>query len=170
MVALCGFLALAVAGQIVSQTDALAMAFPGASLTRHEHLINPSQMAQLQQRAGTGLRKPFVVAYEARKNQDLIGVAFFDTHIVRTQIETAMVAISPQGTIVRVELVAFKEPQEYQAPTQWVSQLKGKSLDPRLSLKGDIRPLSGASLTAGALTDASRRALALWEILYKRNR
>ena len=99
------------------------------------------------------------------KGTELVGVAFFDTHVVRTQQETAMVAISPKGAILRVEVIRFQEPEEYAAPERWKDQLKGQTLSPKLSLKADIRPLSGASLTAQALVDASRRALAEFEVL-----
>ena len=95
-------------------------------------------------------------------------MAFFDTHLVRTQPETVMVAISPKGVIRRTEVVQFREPQEYAAPERWTRQLVGQTLNPRLSLKADIKPLSGASLTAQAMVDASRRALAEFQVLYPR--
>jgi hypothetical protein len=65
-----------------------------------------------------------------------------------------------------VEAVAFREPEEYRAKEAWVKQFEGKGLDPQLSLKGAIRPLSGATLTAHAMTDAARRCLALHQVLY----
>ncbi len=94
------------------------------------------------------------------------GVAFFDTHRVRTLNETAMVAIAPDGRVIRVEVIQFHEPQEYLAKDAWKQQFTGHKLDGELSLKQGIRPLSGATLTANALTDASRRCLALWQVLY----
>jgi len=88
--------------------------------------------------------------------------------VVRTQPETVMVAISPKGVILRIEVVQFREPQEYAAPERWTQQLVGQTLGPQLSLKADIKPLSGASLTAQAMVDASRRALAHFQVLYPR--
>ena len=119
--------------------------------------------------SGVEVRSKYVVAYEARSGQALSGVAFFDTHQVRTQPETAMVAIAPTGFVIRVEVVQFGEPQEYAAPERWIGQLSGQALSPRLSLKADVKPLSGASLTAQSLVDASRRALALFAVLYPPN-
>ena len=52
------------------------------------------------------------------------------------------------------------------AKDAWLRQFEGKSLDPQLTLKGAIRPLSGSTLTANALTDAARRSLALHQLLY----
>ena len=52
------------------------------------------------------------------------------------------------------------------AKDAWKAQFSGHRLDDELSLKRAIRPLGGATLTANALTDASRRCLALWQVLY----
>jgi len=146
------------AAEHLSQTEALALAFPGATLERKEHFLTEAQKEQV--------RSKYVVCYEARVDKELQGVAFFDTHVVRTQPETLMVAISPKGTILRIEVVQFREPQEYAAPDRWKQQLVGQTLGPKLSLKADIKPLSGASLTAQAMVDASRRALAHFQVLY----
>ena len=152
----------------LTQTEALALAFPGATLARKEHFLTDAQREQIQKLALVELRSKYLVSYEARMEKELQGVAFFDTHLVRTQPETVMVAISPQGAIVRIEVVQFREPQEYAAPERWTKQLLGQTLTPQLSLKADIKPLSGASLTAQAMVDASRRALAEFQVLYPR--
>jgi Na+-translocating ferredoxin:NAD+ oxidoreductase RnfG subunit len=86
---------------------------------------------------------------------------------VRTLNETLLVAITAEGRIQRVEVVAFREPADYMAKAAWVKQFEGQGLDPRLSLKGSIHPLSGATLTAHAMTDAARRCLALHQVLYR---
>jgi|SoimicmetaTmtLAB_FD_contig_81_173374_length_1410_multi_2_in_0_out_0_2 hypothetical protein len=155
----------ATAADRLTQTEALALVFPGATLERKEHFLSEEQRQRIQELAKVEMKTRYLVSYEARKGTELLGVAFFDTHVVRTQQETAMVAISPRGVILRVEVVQFREPEEYAAPERWKQQLQGQSLSPKLSLKADIRPLSGASLTAQALVDASRRALAEFEVL-----
>lgn len=161
-------LAQAAQAALPTQSEALALIFPGAKLARREHFLSAVQMAQVKQLAGTELRNPFTVEYVATREGHVLGYAFFDSHPVRTQLETAMVAVSPEGAVLRVEVIVFHEPQEYRAPAVWTKQLEGKTLKPSLSLKGDIHPLSGASLTAQALTDATRRSLALFQICHPR--
>jgi electron transport complex protein RnfG len=156
----------AVAAPGLTKEEVLALAFPGAKIERHEHFLTEAQQARVKGLAGTDLKTRFIVAYEARQDGNLVGVAFFDTHIVRTLPESAMVAVSAKGVILRVEVVQFREPDEYRAPATWTKQLEGKSLTPSLSLKAEVHPLSGASLTAVALVDASRRVLALFQLLY----
>ncbi len=154
-----------VAGLPTTQ-EALALAFPGAQFTRKEHWLTEPQAEAVKVQAGTPLSGLWQVAYEARREGKLVGVGFLDTHRVRTLPETAVIAFTREGRIVRVEVVAFREPQEYMAKDAWLRQFDGKSMDPQLSLKGVIRPLSGSTLTANALTDAARRSLALHQLLY----
>lgn len=158
--------AIALAASLPTQDQALALAFPGATLQRKEHFLTEAQAQKVKALAGVDLAGLWTVAYEARKDGKLLGVAFFDTHRVRTLNETAMVAVSAEGKVLRVEVVAFREPSEYMAREAWKQQLVGRGLDGELKLGRGIRPLSGATLTANALTDASRRGLALWQVLY----
>lgn len=160
------FISLPLFSALPTQQEALEMAFPGAAFTRREHYLNAVQAQSARDMSGTELPGLWWIAYEARVNGQLVGVAFFDTHRVRTLNETALIAVSAEGVLRRVEIVAFREPPEYMAKEAWIRQFPGRRLDGDLSLKKGIRPLSGATLTANALTDASRRALALWKILY----
>lgn len=149
-----------------SQQEALNLAWPGAAFTRREHYLTEVQAKEVRSLSGVELNGLWSVAYEARLNGKLVGVAYFDVHRVRTLNETAMVAIAADGAVKRVEVVAFREPLDYVAKDAWVRQLDGKRLDAELSLKRGVRPLSGATLTAHALVDASRRCLALHRVLY----
>ena len=157
---------VSLAAGLPTQDQALALAFPRAAFTRKEHFLTEAQARKVIELSGADLPGLWIVAYEARKDGQLQGVAFFDTHRVRTLNETAMVAIAADGKALRVEVVAFREPQEYMAKEAWKKQLEGRRLDGELKLNRGIRPLSGATLTANALTDASRRCLSLWQVLY----
>ena len=150
-----------------TRDEALKLAFPGAAFTRKEHFLSEAQAQRVKQLSQRDLSGLWWIAYEAVKDGQPEGVAFFDTHRVRTLNETAMVAVSNDGRILRVEIIQFHEPQEYMAKEAWKQQLEGHQLDEELSLRRGIRPLGGATLTANALTDASRRCLALWQVLYR---
>ena len=154
------------AGGLPSQQEALALAFPGAQFQRKEFFLTEAQAAAVKKQGGLDLAGLWIVAYEARKDGQLVGVGFFDTHHVRTLNETALVAVTTEGRVKRVEVVSFHEPQDYMAKEAWLKQFEGKKLDQDLALQRGIKPLSGATLTANALTDASRRCLALWQVLY----
>lgn len=160
-------LSLPLFAALPSTQEALALAFPGAQFTRREFVLSEAQANRAKALAQVEVPGRWLVVYEARRNGALVGVGLFDIHRVRTLNETLLVAIAPEGRILRVEAVVFHEPAEYLAREAWVKQFEGKSLDPQLSLKGAIRPLSGATLTAHAMTDAARRCLALHQVLYR---
>ncbi|HZU53363.1 MAG TPA: FMN-binding protein, partial [Holophagaceae bacterium] len=164
MLPLLAFAALLQA--LPTQQQALQLAFPGCAFTRREFFLSDAQAAQVKALSKTELPGLWFVGYEARKDGRLVGVGFFDTHRVRTENETALVAVGAEGRIRRVEVIAFREPQDYAPRQAWIDQFQGRPLNDGLSLRRDIRPLAGATLTANALTDASRRGLALWQVFY----
>jgi hypothetical protein len=149
-----------------TQGQALQLAFPGCVFTRKEFFLTEAQASQVKALSKVDLPGLWFVGYEARKDGQIQGVGFFDTHRVRTENETALVAVGADGRIRRVEVIAFREPQDYAPRQAWIDQFQGKPLDDSLSLRREIRPLAGATLTANALTAASRRGLALWQVFY----
>jgi hypothetical protein len=149
-----------------TQQEALTWAFPGCQFTRREFFLTEAQAATVRTLSKTELPGQWYVGYEARRESQLLGVGFFDTHRVRTENETALVAVGADGSVKRVEVILFREPQEYAPKPSWSNQFQGRTLNEDLSLKRDIRPLAGATLTANALTGACRRCLALWQIFY----
>jgi len=76
-----------------------------------------------------------------------------------------MVAVDADGTVLRVEVLAFREPQDYLPRDIWYEQFDGKRLDDDLDVKRAIRGVTGATLTVRATTEAVRRILAIHRIL-----
>jgi len=64
-----------------------------------------------------------------------------------------------------VEATAFLEPPEYQASEAWLRQFEQERLDEELRLQRAIQPLTGATLTAAAVSRAARRILAIDSIV-----
>jgi FMN-binding protein len=79
-----------------------------------------------------------------------------------------MVVVGPAGAIARIEVLSFSEPEEYLPREHWYAQFPGKVLDGELAMRRGVRPVSGATLTARATTDAARRVLALHQVLARR--
>jgi len=101
-------------------------------------------------------------AYAGWRGDTLVGVAFFDSRIVRTMPALLMVVVAPDSTVARVDVLAFHEPPDYRPPARWLGTFDGHRLDERLWPDADIRNLSGASLSARAVTESVRLAIALY--------
>jgi hypothetical protein len=150
----------------LTREEALKLAFPGAAIERRTAYLTEDQQREAQRLAGSEAPPAALVTYYvASKSGRLVGSAYFDTHVVRTMSESVMVVVDPAGAIGRIEVLSFSEPEEYLPRTRWYRQFDGKRLDDELSLKRGIRPVTGATLTAHATTDAARRTLALHRVL-----
>ena len=146
---------------LLTQEEALALAFPGCEVQRQTLYLTAEQVQRAAKLAGEPLRSALVHSYAARCAGRPGGTAYFDTHPVRTLPETVMVVVDPQGRSSRVEVLSFQEPPDYLPRKPWYEQFRGRPLDDELRLRRAVRPVSGATLTARATTAAVRRVLAV---------
>lgn len=154
---------------LISVEEALEMAFPGADVDRETVFLTDAQMDTIEREAGERPGSALTTRFRARSGETTIGWAYLDTHRVRTLPETVIVIITPDGSVRRIEVVVFREPMDYLPPDTWYRQFEGRNLDEDLELKRAIRPITGATLTARATTDAVRRILATHAALGARN-
>ncbi|HEX6100734.1 MAG TPA: FMN-binding protein [Thermoanaerobaculia bacterium] len=141
----------------MTQQQALASAFPaGTRVTREVVFLTPQQIDAARKESGVDIADKMIVRYVSPA-----GVAYFDTHRVRTLPETVMIVVTPDARIDRIEILSFDEPPEYLPKPRWIEQFHERRLDDDLSTKRAIRPLSGATLSGRAITNTSRKILAL---------
>jgi hypothetical protein len=147
---------------LLTQEQALATAFPApATVARQKFFLTPEQLAAARKESGVDFDDRLVVRYAGSDGR----VAYFDTHRVRTEPETVMVVVNPDGSVDRVEILSFNEPTDYFPKRRWLDQLLHRKLDGELALNRGVRPISGASLTGRALVNATRKVLALHHAL-----
>lgn len=148
---------------------ALERAFPGCTIDRVVCRLGEVERAEVNELADQKkFRKKTTFAYVARFEGKVVGTAFFDSHIVRSKRETLMVAVNPAGDLRCVDTVAFAEPPEYLAQDAFYDSLKGRGQGRPLTLGRGLDGTTGATLTCRAVANASRRALALHEVLGER--
>jgi Na+-translocating ferredoxin:NAD+ oxidoreductase RnfG subunit len=145
--------------------EAVKLAFPDCEIAKRTAFLTPEQVRRARELSQGEVPSALLTYYVATRGGQPAGTAYFDTHRVRTLPETLMVVIDPQGRVGRIEVISFREPEEYMPRGAWYEQFRGKALGPDLQLKRDIRPVTGATLTARATTDAVRRVLALHRAL-----
>ncbi len=145
--------------------------FPEAEIEVRNIVITKAQKERIEKLARNKLPTRLVSFYIARKGGQVVGYGYVDIHRVRTHNESVLFVISPEGEIVGVEVLSFNEPLEYMADENWLKIFKGKNIErDRLRLGRDIPNMTGATLTARAIVKASRRALAMWQVLFGGNR
>lgn len=159
--------ALAVEAKPLRQhSEALAEVFPGTEITRRAVFLTDEQKAAVAGTLGEAPPHALVHVYEARRGDVLVGRAYLDSHRVRTLPETLCIALDASNRVVRVEVLVFKEPQDYLPRQHWYAQFQGRRQDAELQLGRGIHGVSGATLTARATTAAVRRVLVLDAVLH----
>ena len=159
---------LAWGGALMSKEDALKLAFPEADRVETVNLfLTEDQLAQVKQRTGVILDSPIATFYVGKKGQAITGYAAIEAATVRTLPETVMVVLDSDGSVRFAEILAFFEPPEYMPPKRWLEQFRKARLSPTLRVGGDIHAITGATLSAQAITRQVRKTTALCEILLK---
>jgi len=146
-----------------TQPQALAEAFPRARVERRTFALTPGQARAVEARARVRLPSRLITAYPAWRGDTLAGAAFFESRVIRTMPGVFMVVVAPDTTIGRVEMLAFHEPPDYAPPERWLGRFPRRRLDDRLWPARDLPTLAGATLSARAVTESARLALALYE-------
>lgn len=150
---------------VISREDALRAAFPDAEIRSEVIFLTEDQMREASERSGVEIKSALVSRFIAVSRGNIVGIAYLDTHVIRTKKESLLVILHPDGKIRRIEKVAFLEPSEYIPPDLWYQQFEGKELNNDLQLDAGIRRVTGATLTAQATTAAVRRVLAVDSLL-----
>jgi len=163
-----GFAERAAAQVRLTQQQALRLAFPEpANIERRTAFLTDAQLQRAGRLAGSdvAMDERVITYYVGASAGQPLGVAYFDAHTVRTLPEVLMIVVNRMGRIERIEILRFLEPPEYMAPDGWLAQFEGKDISSELSVKGSIVNITGATLTSQAVSRASRRVLALHEVI-----
>ena len=152
----------------ITREEALTSAFPGAQIRSEVLFLTEAEQKEAEKTSGAKITTLLVAKSEAFQNNKSVGRAYLDTHVVRTKKESLLVILNTDGTLKRVEVVAFLEPPEYMPSDRWYRQFDGKQLNENLKLDRDIRAVTGATLTAKATTEAVRRVMAIDSIVRHR--
>jgi len=103
--------------------------------------------------------------YLAQNGDKTVGYGVLMNKKVRTKTAITLYLIGVDGKIKSIEIVAFNEPIEYLPRATWLNVFDQKSSANTLKLNQDIPTTTGATLSARAITDGARAALALLDIV-----
>ena len=150
---------------LITREEALASAFPDASVADERIFLTDEQAERIEAIARVDLNGKLYARYVVSRNGMVVGRAYIDTHQVRTKKESLLVSLDASGRVQRIDVTVFLEPPEYIAGPSWMRQFHGKPLDGDLAIQRAIRPIAGATLTAYAVSEAVRRVMAIDQVL-----
>ena len=148
-----------------SLDGALAAAFPGARIESRTLALTAADQKVVAKRAHARCEARIVTAYVAWRGDTLAGAGYTDRRTVRTREALLFVAVAPDTSIARVEVLAFFEPPDYRPAPRWLALFTHRKQDARLAPGAGLPNLAGATLTSRAVAESARLALAWHELL-----
>jgi uncharacterized protein with FMN-binding domain len=96
------------------------------------------------------------------------GFFIIDRVVGKHEYITYAVGINSNGTVKQIEILQYNESYGFEVrEASWRAQFVGKSASSALQLNGDIKNISGATLSSKHITDGVKRVLAMYETSLK---
>ena len=152
----------------VKPSESLRIIFKDSKeIVSEKKMLTPEQKKKVESELGDKLSKNDWNFYIARTKGRVDGYALIDSEVGKTEPITFLTAITPQGEVKEVEVLVYREPIGSEVhDKKFVKQYQGKKISAPLRVGQDIQNISGATMSARAVTHGVKRALSLWTIFY----
>ena len=172
--ALCGALILgrpesARAKVYLSREEAAHLVFgEQARLIEERRALTPEARAVAQARLGRPVYDEAFLVLVAQGPSGVEGYGLVMEEMGKHEPITFFVAISPDGRVKDVLVLEYRESRGGEVRQKgFLRQYLGKTSADPLRLEQDITPITGATISARALSDGVKKALVIWETLYR---
>lgn len=130
--------------------------------------LNDEQVERVENSSKVRVRDPKLNAWKVEQNGHQTGWFIIDRVIGKHELITYSIALDMNHKVKGIEVLDFKESYGEQIhELQWRVQFIGKTLQDPLKLNGDIRNISGATLSCKNVTNGVKRVLATMDVKYK---
>lgn len=157
---------------LISVDDALKTSF-GKQITINKKsiMLKKHEAKKLMKMARSKIKSKIFKTYIVKDSTSIvIGYGVLLSQKIRSKNGVFLYSINKEGTLLNIEVIAFNEPLEYLPSTQWKKQFNNVTKDEEPVLKRNISTITGATLSAKAITDSSRIALGLYELRLKESK
>lgn len=151
------------ATEYLSVQQAQQLMFPDADAFAEAPVtLTEVQREKIKSLAGVRQRQQVQPAWQATSQGKLLGWFFVDDVIGKHDYITYATAISPEGKVLAVEILQYRETHGGQVRKQeWLQHFAGKTVQDKFKLNQDIPNISGATLSCRNVTDGVKRLLVL---------
>jgi len=137
------------------------------SVTSAAHAVQYMSVAQAQKAAFPSATQFVEVqagrVWKAQAGGNVIGLFVFDRVIGKHLYIDYTVALDPGGRVRRVDILQYRESYGGEVrQASWLAQFVGKTAASPLQVDGDIRNISGATLSSHHVTEGVKRILGLY--------
>lgn len=146
--------------------QAQAAIFPGISCTAAPVKLTAAQRSAIEKSSGLRVRSDELRAWRAANG----GWFIVDEVLGKHEYITYAIGIDGAGAVTGIEIMDYRETYGGEVKNAaWRAQFKGKTSAAPLKLDGDIKNISGATLSSRHITDGVKRVLATYEIALKKS-
>lgn len=156
----------AVAADYLSVPEAQRVLFPRAQgFAAMPVTLSAAQLKQIRTISGVPQRTATPKVWRATSGGTFLGWMLVDEVIGKHEFITYATAISPDGHVLGVEIMSYRESKGGQVRDErWRARFRGKTLADPFRLNKDIPNISGATLSCRNLTDGVKRLLAIHSV------
>jgi len=138
--------------------------FPGAKLTQSFFTLTDAQRRDIERRSGANVRNTEIRLWKVTEG----GYFIVDEVVGKHEFITYAIGLKADGSVKQIEIMDYRESYGYEIRNlDWRNQFVGKNASSQLKLEGDIRNVSGATLSCRHITDGVKRVLATYEVAFK---
>ncbi|WP_262690097.1 FMN-binding protein [Kordiimonas aestuarii] len=153
----------------LSVAEAQAVLFPTADTFLENVLtLTKDQKKAIKRLSGVRQRWDEQKVWRAEAGGQFLGWFMVDEVVGKHEFITYAAAISPEGHVLGVEVMSYRETHGYQVmEAGWRAHFVGKGVGDAFKLNDDVPNISGATLSCRNMTDGVHRLLALAEVMLK---
>jgi len=147
---------------IISPFDVMEATFSNKStVVKKNILLSKAKASAIENEAKSKLKTKIYRLYSASINTDIVGYGLLLTRKVRTKDVAILYLFTSKKKMKSAEIIAFHEPIEYLPSQTWLNQFDDVNETKVLRVGRDITTITGATLSARAISDGARLALAI---------
>jgi len=151
----------------LSVEEAAHAMFPGAKMVEKSISFTDAQRKAIAGASRASVPRTQRV-WEARNGNARAGWFIVDRVLGKHEYITYAVALTADGAVKRIEILEYRETYGGEVRNAgWRQQFVGKRFGSQLKLGGDIKNISGATLSSRHITDGVRRILATWQLVLR---
>jgi Na+-translocating ferredoxin:NAD+ oxidoreductase RnfG subunit len=133
------------------------------SIGQKNILLTREEKQDIEKQAKAKIDSPKIRFYVITESKKIKGYGVLLIQRIRTKKAVLLYLIDKNQKIKNIEILAFHEPSEYKPYSTWKEAFVGKGKEDKLKEGYAIPTISGATLSARAITKASRIALSIVE-------
>ena len=151
------------ATEFMTVSQAQTLLFPSApKFIARDLTLDDTQRERIKAATGVRQRNAQQQVWRAERDGQLLGWFMLDEVIGKHEFISYAVAISPQGKVIGMEVLSYRETHGGQVrEPAWRKNFQGKTLADPFKLDEDVPNISGATLSCRNLLDGVKRLLTL---------